>query len=359
MKKLLFVFCCLPVAVIAQKQLLVNGKVSGLKEQSLVFLNDANAPKDTIAKGFVKNGGFELKGSLREPILVSLNFVDAKKKALLFLDNNKIIINGNIADVQNLKISGSFTQTDFQAFQDTFNPLFEKYSRINQQINAGEKSDSLQINAARTYTTIQENIELFLQQHPASPVSPFLLVVTAQLSDDISVMEKRFDRLDKTAQEGFFGKYLHNMIEDSKVGSVGSVAIDFTQNDVDGKPVSLGSFKGKYVLVDFWASWCGPCRQENPNVVSTYEKFKNKNFTVLGVSLDKTKDPWVKAINDDKLLWTQVSDLKFWNNEVARKYRIESIPQNFLIDPDGKIIAKNLRGEELKAKLCELLGCND
>jgi peroxiredoxin len=141
-------------------------------------------------------------------------------------------------------------------------------------------------------------------------------------------------------------------------GAVGSKAIEFTQNDTTGNPVSLASFRGKYVLIDFWASWCKPCRMENPNVVVAFNKFKGKNFTVLGISLDKSRDSWINAIKEDQLAWTHVSDLKFWSNDVAVKYRIESIPQNYLIDPDGKIIAKNLRGPELQSRLCDLLGCN-
>ncbi len=358
MKHILFFICCIPFAAAAQKQVLINGKVNGLKEQTLVFLSDANTPTDTIARAMVKNGSFTLKGSLREPLMVSLNFVDAKKKALLFLDNNIISVNGDIKDVQKLSVSGSPVQADFQSFQDTFNPLFSKYSQVAEKAKTAGNTDTLQIQAARAYTTIQENIEMFLQKHPASPVSPFLLVVTAQLSDDVSILEKRYNKLEPVAQQNFFGKYLRQMIDDANVGAIGSAAIEFTQNDVNGKPVSLASFKGKYVLIDFWASWCGPCRMENPNVVNTYQQFKDKNFTVLGISLDKSKDPWLKAISDDQLMWTQVSDLKFWNNEVAVKYRIQSIPQNFLLDPSGKIIAKNLRGEALKQKLCELLGCN-
>jgi peroxiredoxin len=139
---------------------------------------------------------------------------------------------------------------------------------------------------------------------------------------------------------------------------VGSVAPDFSQADPNGTPVSLSSFKGKYVLVDFWASWCRPCREENPNVVSNFNRFKNKNFTVLGVSLDRAKEPWVQAIADDNLTWTHVSDLKFWNNDVAKMFSIGSIPQNFLVGPDGKIVAKNLRGPALEATLCQFLGCN-
>ena len=125
--------------------------------------------------------------------------------------------------------------------------------------------------------------------------------------------------------------------------------------DLNGNMVSLSSFKGKYVLLDFWASWCGPCRGENPNVVAAYERFKGNNFTILGVSLDNKKDAWEQAIKEDGLTWTQVSDLKGWSSSAATLYAVQSIPSNFLIDPTGKIIARNLRGSELEEMLQQIL----
>ena len=231
---------------------------------------------------------------------------------------------------------------------------------MNQQYQQGLRTDSIMMAMNTTKEDIQKGIDQFIEKRQSSAVSAFLIAATIQLNDDIFLTEKRMNSLKPSALENMYGIYLKETIAEAKINAVGSMAIDFTQADTSGNPVSLSSFRGKYVLLDFWASWCGPCRQENPNVVANFKKFSAKNFTVLGVSLDRPgqKDRWLQAIYKDNLTWTHVSDLQFWNNAVAQQYRVQGIPKNWLIGPDGKIIAKDLRGPALEQKLCEIFGCN-
>jgi peroxiredoxin len=205
----------------------------------------------------------------------------------------------------------------------------------------------------------QKNVlKTFITENPNSYLSLLALTSVSGPSPDVAEVEPLYESLSDGLKKSEQGRQLKSAIDALKLTAIGAMAPDFIQNDVNGVPVRLSSFKGKYVLIDFWASWCGPCRQENPNVVRTYNKYKNKNFTILGVSLDREngKSAWLAAIKNDGLTWTQVSDLKYWNNLAAAVYGVRSIPQNFLIDPTGKIVAKDLRGDDLDNKLAELLG---
>jgi peroxiredoxin len=267
-----------------------------------------------------------------------------------------------IDSFSNSEVTGSATQDEYAKLKARLKPLNDSDKQLSIEYTAlyraKDQEGMKQIESK--FDEIEKQMQQvngeFVKSNPQSPYALFALNEYAGYDIDPATVEPLFRTLPMSAQQSPSGKDLGQKIEIAKKTGVGMYAMDFTQNDTSDMPVKLSSFRGRYVLLDFWASWCGPCRAENPNVVKAFSKYKDKGFTVLGVSLDRPgqKEKWMKAVHDDQLTWTHVSDLKFWENAVAKQYGIRAIPQNYLLDRDGKIMAKGIRGDDLVKKLQEI-----
>ena len=307
-----------------KKGYIIDGEISDVKDGMVYLKKYVDKSFVDVDSAVITDGKFKFEGVALEALAHGLTTQKESRRPLVFFLDN---------DVMNVKLNESDKKL----------------------IVTGSPVNDIYMANAPIVRSKGYSLDSLLNVHPASPVSAYFVVKDFAYKLDLEEMKSVRSKLDASLDGTSYVQQIESMIARMEKVQVGSEAPDFTLPDVNGNPVSLSSFRGKYVLVDFWAAWCPDCRKENPNIVSAWEKYKNKNFAILGVSLDRNRDQWLAAIEKDKLTWTQVSDLKYWSSEAAVLYCIRWIPMSFLIDPEGKIVAIGLEGEELHNKLEELL----
>lgn len=371
MKKLLVTSLLIwPFTMMAQdSRFTIKGSIGKLNAPATIYLSYRTASGNMLDSAIIKKGRFEFKGTATSPIMATLSVahqgegLSARMDALTcYIDRGSMQVTAKDS-VKNARISHSPINDAYKVYQQQLAPqeaimksLDARWARAtNEEKKGSALRDSLMAIAAPVTEEKKKIQQEYIRQHPESYFSLVALKEIAGSRIDYNAIAHVFNGLAAAVKNTKAGVDFAKRLEIAKATAVGAMAPDFTQNDVAGKPVSLSGFKGRYVLIDFWASWCGPCRGENPNVVKAYQQYKDKGFTILGVSLDQNKEAWLKAIEADNLTWTHVSDLKYWNNAVAQQYGIRSIPANFLLDKEGKIIVSDLRGEALEKKLAELM----
>jgi len=364
MKKLIYLvtLTAFIAACSSEPHYVIKGNIEGSDSITFLLQKREAGKIITLDSALSENGTFKMTGAVEYPSVVYLIALNTMNRLGFYIENSKISITGKLDSLANAKVTGSVSQDEFKSFLDSNKPLNDKSMNLYKEYqSAREANDETRIvqieNDAENIREEMINLQKeFVTNNPASYVTPDLLRGLT-LEMEAAELETVINALDTNVAKVPVITEMKDRIRILKTVAVGQKAPDFTLNDVNGNPVALYSKTGSnLLLIDFWAAWCNPCRQENPNVVKVYNQFNKKGFDVFGVSLDRSKEDWIKAINDDKLTWTHVSDLQYWNNAAARLYSVRAIPANFLLDESGTIIARNLRGDALLNKVNEVLG---
>jgi peroxiredoxin len=348
----------------------IKGKLGTFNAPAKVYLVRGMTVTDSAT---LKNGDFELQGTADTPGMAELimrrngrlgsMFGPLGDRKRFYLEPGTALVNSPDS-LAHATVAGGSLNKDYARLEASTAPTIANIKSFGAEVEKATEQQrqdpAFQERMRSKFEAVNKQIAqahyAFVKANPTSLVSLDALLGMRMMDlPQYATVAPLYDGLSPALKNTPQGKEYGEMVRGLKVVAIGAQAPDFTQKTPDGKTVSLRDYRGKYVLVDFWASWCGPCREENPAVARAYNEYKGRNFEVLGVSLDNEKDraKWIKAIQDDQLPWKQVSDLRGWENEAARTYQVRGIPQNYLIDPTGKIIAANLKGADLRATLAQ------
>lgn len=361
----------------ADRGFVINGNVKGFATNTKIYLTYTSPDNATVKdSAIVKDSLFSFSGKAPSVVKATIHTDRYIKSFPVFLENTDINVSGKIdayydislggaiVQMHDIKITGSKTHDEYEIFQKMGTKFKSQKSALNKQwrdaVKAKDKEWEAEMEKISDEVMIPAQVAWhakFVLEYPDSYLSGSMELwdIMESYAPD-TLLKKMWDGLSVKNKNTPVGKEIGQFVEARLNTAIGKIAPDFSQNDTAGKSLKLSSLRGKYVLMDFWAAWCGPCRAENPNLLKTYEKYKADGFTVLGVSLDRNAAEWKKAIIKDKLPWYHVSDLNFWKNAVALQYAVPHVPFSYLIDPNGKIIAISLRGDMLNDKLKEIFG---
>ena len=373
MKKFLFALGAMAMLVSCeQKQegVTINGTVQGFEDGTMVYINNADENSDTgltkIDSVAITEGKFTFTGQADEIDRKYLEFGSEQLYYLPFIyENGEITVVFDKDKTEDTKITGTENNDSFMDFRNQTKPIEEKMKRFQEEneekmMQAQMSGDQNAMNELMEgYSAIIDEIGEVSKNFVKNNSNFASMMMLPQLHQQKQITDEElieiFGKMDESLKTTKVGKEIQELVDNAAKLAIGQPAPDFSGPTPEGETTSLKENLGKVTIVDFWAAWCGPCRRENPNVVRIYNQYKDQGLNIVGVSLDRDKEAWLKAIADDGLAWTQISNLAYFNDPIAKEYNITSIPSTFILDADGNIAAKDLRGQELEDKVVELL----